>query len=205
MTHQKRDAVERSAGGRSGALTSTGADSLFARGRADLERLDARKYFERGLHHARAGEIEEAVEWFRRAAEQGAADAQAELGFRYFNGDGMPEDYREAVRWFRRAADQGHTDAQTELGFMYANGHGVPRDYREAGRWYRVAADQGNAIAQYNLGSSYLRGEGVEQDGAEAQRWFSHAAEQGHTEAQFMLSTVDWSQATLKTAGGEED
>ena len=151
MTHQKRDALERSAGGRSRALTSPGADSLFARGRADLERLDARKYFERGLDHARAGEIEEAVAWFRRAAEQGVADAQAELGFRYVNGDGMPENSREAVRWrFRTTrrrscgtAAPRHEGAQIHgrnLGyFAYRVGRRVTPDEGEAARWYRVA------------------------------------------------------------------
>ena len=53
----------------------------------------------------------EAVKWFRKAAEQGHAGAQANLGFMYDRGWGVPEDDREAVKWFRKAAEQGHAGA----------------------------------------------------------------------------------------------
>ena len=90
-------------------------------------------------------------EW-RAAADQGDADAQRELGFCYYNGNGVEKDLREAVRWFRKAADQGDALAQFFLGFCYYYGEGVPQDYREAVRWYRKAADQGDADAQRVLG-----------------------------------------------------
>ena len=41
----------------------------------------------------------------RARAEQGDADAQADLGFRYSQGSGVREDDVEAVRWYRLAAD----------------------------------------------------------------------------------------------------
>ncbi len=43
----------------------------------------------------------EAVKWYRLAAEQGDADAQAFLGEMYENGKGVPEDETEAVKWYR--------------------------------------------------------------------------------------------------------
>ena len=46
--------------------------------------------------------------WFRKAAEQGYAHAQSNLGALYRGGRGVPEDYTEAVMWFRKAAEQGH-------------------------------------------------------------------------------------------------
>ena len=46
----------------------------------------------------------EAVKWYRRAVEQGYADAQGNLGTMYFNGRGVQQDYAEAVKWTRRAA-----------------------------------------------------------------------------------------------------
>ena len=52
----------------------------------------------------------------RLAAEQGHADAQNNLGWRYGNGEGVPQDDAEAVAWFRLAAEQGHADAQNNLG-----------------------------------------------------------------------------------------
>ena len=53
-------------------------------------------------------DYEEAIRWFRLAAEQGVASAQSRLGFMYSKGEGVPQDDREAVRWHRLAAKQGH-------------------------------------------------------------------------------------------------
>ena len=44
----------------------------------------------------------------RRRAEQGDAEAQFSLGFRYGEGEGVPEDRQEALKWWRKAAEQGH-------------------------------------------------------------------------------------------------
>ena len=71
----------------------------------------------------------EAVEWYRKAAEQGYAKAQYKLGFAYDIGLDVPQDYLEAVKWYRKAADQGDAEAQVILGGMYAEGRGVPKDY----------------------------------------------------------------------------
>jgi len=68
----------------------------------------------------------EAVKWYRRAADQGDAKAQDNLGAMYATGRGVPRDDAEAVKWFRRAAIQGDADAENNLGRMYAKGRGVP-------------------------------------------------------------------------------
>ena len=46
----------------------------------------------------------EAVKWYRKAAEQGDAKAQNNLGVKYGNGLGVLKDYKEAVKWYRKAA-----------------------------------------------------------------------------------------------------
>ncbi len=76
------------------------------------------------------------TKWYRRAAEQGDAKAQFNLGIMYKKGQGVPQDYAEAIRWYRKAAEQGHAGAQTALGIMHKNGVGVPQDYAEALRWF---------------------------------------------------------------------
>ena len=50
----------------------------------------------------------QAVTWYRKAAEQGDADAQFNLGVMYAKGVGVPKDASQAVTWFRKAAEQGH-------------------------------------------------------------------------------------------------
>ena len=57
----------------------------------------------------------EAAKWYRKAAEQGDADAQNNLGLCYERGQGVPEDYEEAVKWYRKAAAQGHAGAKKVL------------------------------------------------------------------------------------------
>ena len=121
------------------------------------------------------------------AAEQGNAKAQTNLGVRYLNGRGVPQDDAEAVRWFRQAAEQGLAESQFNLGVMYTTGEGVPQDDAEAMRWFRQAAEQGHAKAQYNLGFIYENGEGVPLDYAEAERWYRLAAAQGDARAQHDL------------------
>lgn len=61
-------------------------------------------------------------EWFERyriGAEQGAADAQRELGDCYYDGYGVKRDIVEAEKWYRKAAEQGDLSAQMELESKY--------------------------------------------------------------------------------------
>jgi len=90
---------------------------------------------------------EEAVRWYRLAADQGDAAAQLLLGGKYFRGDGVAQDFGQAERWYRMAADQGEPNAQFDLGDMYAEGQGVASDPVEAYAWYTVAASNGKARA----------------------------------------------------------
>ena len=49
-------------------------------------------------------DAEEAVKWYRKAAEQGNDEAQNNLGLMYEDGRGVPQDNEVADEWFRRAA-----------------------------------------------------------------------------------------------------
>ena len=48
-----------------------------------------------------------AVEWYRKAAGQGYANAQCNLGVMYAKGCGVLQNDATAVEWFRKAAEQG--------------------------------------------------------------------------------------------------
>ena len=85
----------------------------------------------------------EAAPQYRKAAEQGDADAQFTLGVLYAKGEGVPKDDAEAVRWFRKAAEQGDAAAQSVLGAMYAGGSAVPKDYVLAHMWTSIAVTNG--------------------------------------------------------------
>ena len=94
---------------------------------------------------------EMAAGWFFRAAEQGYADAQFNLGLLYANGEGVPQDMHQAAELFRKAAEQGHVDAQNNLGALYFTGEGVEQDEKKAIEWFEKAAAQGNEEARANL------------------------------------------------------
>ncbi len=121
----------------------------------------------------------EAVNWWRKAAEQGNAYAQYRLGVMYYIGCGVKEDNAEAVKWYRKAAEQGDALAQHSLGYMYYKGEGVAQDNAEAVKWYRKAAEQGYASAQYNLGYMYKNGYGVKQNYKTAYMWYFLASLSG--------------------------
>ncbi len=111
----------------------------------------------------------------RERAEGGEVSAQAELGRRYYVGEGVRQDDAEAVRWTRLAAEQGHAPAQYSLGLLHYRGRGVAGDDRAAARWYRAAAEQGHAPAQAALSSLYAYGAGVDEDPVLASMWIELA------------------------------
>lgn len=53
----------------------------------------------------------EAAKWYLRAAQQGQALAQYDLGQRYNLGVGVPADRVEGLKWLMLAAAQGQPDA----------------------------------------------------------------------------------------------
>ena len=118
----------------------------------------------------------QAVYWFRKAAEQGDADAQYALGVLYGDGEDADQDYAQAALWYRKAAEQGDVDAQRLLGGLYRDGDGVSQDYAQATLWLRKATEQGDAKAQWSLGGLYLDSKGVPRDYAEAYFWYGLAA-----------------------------
>jgi len=143
--------------------------------------------YEDGVTAYDKGDYATAAREYRKAAEQGHADAQYILGVMYNFGKGVPENYTEAIKWYRKAAEQGHADAQHNVGIMYYLGLGVPQDDAKAIKWFRKAAVQGAASGQFFLGSMYASGKGVFKSDTEAIKWYRKAAEQGHTDAQYCL------------------
>jgi TPR repeat protein len=113
-------------------------------------------------------------------AQKGDPNAQVELGWMYYKGEDVTQDYQKALEWFRKAAEQGDAKAQVALGGMYEVGKGVPKNKRQAVMWYQKAAERGYSEAQYICGLMYLNGVGVSKDYKQALQWFTKASEQGH-------------------------
>lgn len=136
-----------------------------------------------GLMYARGHGVPrddaQAVQWYRKAAEQDYAWGQTNLGYMYESGRGVAKDEVEAAKWYLKAAERGFAMAEDNLGRMYRDGRGVARDEAAAVAWFRKAAERGYAEGQNNLGHMYESGRGVAKDDGEAVAWFRKAAAQG--------------------------
>jgi TPR repeat protein len=133
-----------------------------------------------------AGELEDVT----KAAANGDAAAQYNLGVMYATGRGVPKDAAKAFEWWQKAAAKGHAVAQYNLGVMYATGEGIPKDTAKASGWWQKAAAQGNADAQTNLGVMYENGRDVPKDEAKAFEWYQKAAAQGVAQAQYNVGVM---------------
>ena len=118
---------------------------------------------------------EKAVELYKKCIEtynkqRGNKDKSSEqtsvengLGWLYFNGDGVKQDYKEAFKWFKEAGeDTGMLYAAYDLGYMYENGYGTEKDYKKAFRAYTCAFS--HYKADYKRAYFYEHGLGVEKD-----------------------------------------
>jgi TPR repeat protein len=86
---------------------------------------------------------DDAIKWFRKAAEKGTRWGQLNLGIRYLRGEGVPQDYTEAIKWFQEGSAQGDALSQYYLGTLHEKGLGTAVDQVEAYKWYGLAASHG--------------------------------------------------------------
>lgn len=128
-------------------------------------------------------DMDEALRWWRKAAEQGIQDAYCRIGECYGEGNGVLRNAYTAVEYFKKAADKGHSYAQYSLASVYL----LMGLTEEAAKYFEKAAEQGNAEAQFNLARMYYFGNGVKQDYAETVKWLEKAAEYDYWPAVYAL------------------
>ena len=75
-----------------------------------------------------------AFECFKKAAEQGYANAQEMLGLCYARGEGVEKDVAKAVECFKKAALQGYEEARHFLD-LYEEGANAKKPRAEKSRW----------------------------------------------------------------------
>ncbi len=105
---------------------------------------------------------EEAVGYYRKAAEQGNPDGEYGLGNMYASGEGVKRDFAEARKWILRAAEKSHPRATTTLAQAYIGG-GLGLDEKErsgeeARRWVTRAAEGNYVPALDYLAKAYRAG-----------------------------------------------
>ena len=78
------------------------------------------------------------------AEECGMAFAQNNLGWYYYIGEQVPQDFKKAFYWTQKAAEQDYIYAFETLAMMYWNGEGTDINFEKAMRWLKRGAMRGN-------------------------------------------------------------
>ena len=146
--------------------------------------------FEKGYEYEKQGDYENALRFYKQAAEQGDINAQLNIGHIYRSGRSGEKNPQLAAKYYLQAAEQGAVGAQRRLGDMYEFGDGVAQNFSLAAEWYRKAADQGDAGAQWRLAQLYENGKGVDFDIDTALYWYLKADKQNSSAAQWRIGTI---------------
>jgi uncharacterized protein len=133
--------------------------------------------------------LPQAIELFRRGAQQGHPLAMYNLAAHYRDGIGMPRDDVQAAEWFARSAGSGLVSAMVEYGRALWIGRGQTdskSSSRRAIEWLQRAAEAGSLRAMYWLGWIYQRSH----DPQLALLWYGRAAEAGNGDAQVKVAQI---------------
>mgnify|MGYP001777539981 CR=1 FL=1 len=143
--------------------------------RQSAENGNARGQFNLGFYFEGMNDMEKAVEYYTKSANQGFVHAQYNLG-RIYNINF--QDKRKAIYWYGKAADQGDPFSQSKLAALYLD---MDDEYnnRKAFSLLQKAANAGEESAYNNLGYCYATGKGGFQDIQKALVWYKKAADNG--------------------------
>src|SRR5580658_4449762 len=146
-------------------------------------------YYETGTFLAR--DPGQALDLYRKAAQQGDPLAGWLAGRIYFIGGGVPRDLDAAQKWLKIAAGQNNAFGAYYLGRLMAD-----RDYTKAPKLYKIAADQGLPQAQYFYAKTLKDGRGITQDRFTAYVWYTVASDAGYAAADADISELNRSDLT---------
>jgi hypothetical protein len=71
---------------------------------------------------------QEAVRWYRAAADKGLVAAELSLGMMYLHGTAVTQDAKRGLIWLRKAASHGSAAAQSEIALIAKSEEGGSGD-----------------------------------------------------------------------------
>ena len=146
----------------------------------------ARQAAEAGNHHAQTyvgqtllaqGELTEAREWLRAAAQAGYIPAQLGLARSWRKPLADEPNAALAERWLIAAEGHGSVEAGIALAHMHRDGEFGEPDAAEAARRFEELATAGSAHAKAALAHMLLTGDGIRADAERARALYLAAAE----------------------------
>ncbi|MBX3596169.1 MAG: sel1 repeat family protein [Rhizobiaceae bacterium] len=160
--------------------------------------------FKFGFDAYKNGHMEQAVQAYRDASEQGQIGATWKLARMYAEGDGVTRDDYAAYKYFSeivsRDVEPGSMDerfvgdALAEMGLYVQSGipgSPVQPDPDAAREYFQRAANYGSPVGQFEVGKMYLqRADASPSKLRLAGRWLKLAAKNGHEGARAMLGNL---------------
>lgn len=167
--------------------------TLEAENEVDLDTDDQLLLYK--LKSARNEKLKQAFQWYLKAAKQGHARAQYQVGDLLRVGISTWDNTEDYFSWNLKAAQQGVAEAQEAVGHLYSDGYSyqnrnLPPNPSESFKWYLKAAQQGRELAQLRVGQAFEHGRGVPEDNKEAAKWYAKAADRGYISAQHSLGCL---------------
>lgn len=133
-----------------------------------------------GRNALQSGDSIEAYQWFMKAAEEGYAVAESNIGVCYYEGIGVDVNLSEAFKWTMKAAKHGFRSAQHNVGLNYLLGQGIEKNPEEAYKWFSKAAKQDYAGSQVMVAFCRYNGVGTKENKEDVQKWVKKIAEESH-------------------------
>lgn len=134
-----------------------------------VEQGDTETLWNQACEYEHSGNMTEAVNLYRKAAENGHSEAQFLLAERYRMGLGMERDFAKAAKWYQKAAEQGNVAACIALGTCYFKGEGVNQDYEKALYFYSVSSS--DCLPAENMAECYRQCKNIPDHMAQAEKW----------------------------------
>lgn len=125
----------------------------------------------------------EAAEIFRKAFDEGDADASFYLGRMLELGFGAAPNQKAAVAIYLLGGQKGSAMSKNRLGVLHIEGKGVLQDFETGANLICEAAALGDANGAFNCAGLHLEGKGVPKDERKAVALYAQAAENGHVGA----------------------
>lgn len=154
---------------------------------------DSEGMFNMAVIFENQGKLCEALEWYRKAAELGWANAQTKVSIFYMRGLCVKKDNEQAKYWYDRAVEQfdqilkeNNADAQNLLATLF---HDFKK-YDKAIVLLNKAVENGCANAMYNLAFCYVNGQGVKIDLKKAEELYLSAIEGKYYDAAYELGHI---------------
>ncbi|HEY8190546.1 MAG TPA: tetratricopeptide repeat protein, partial [Micavibrio sp.] len=119
-----------------------------------------------GYAFERAGEYDQALQYYKKAADLNEFHAYNSLARLYFTGRGVPRDQATGLAWLEQGMSKNIPEVYAEAAQIYYFGqYGFPEDYKKALYYYTKGGELGDHEAKWSAAKMYLEGDNIPVNG----------------------------------------